>query len=110
MTYPGLESHPQHDIAARQFENGFSGMVGFCVEGGLKEARKVIDGMDMAYYAVSLGDLDTLVEHPGTMTHGKMTLEEREAAGVFDNYIRISVGVEDIDDIIADIDRALEAI
>ena len=110
VTYPGLESHPQHDIAARQFENGFSGMVGFCVEGGLKEARKVIDGMDMAYYAVSLGDLDTLVEHPGTMTHGKMTLEEREAAGVFDNYIRISVGVEDIDDIIADIDRALEAI
>jgi methionine-gamma-lyase len=110
VTYPGLSSHAEHAIAARQFENGFGGMLGFCVKGGLAEARKVIDHMDMAYYAVSLGDLDTLVEQPATMTHGKMTPEERTSMGIMDNYIRISAGVEDIDDIIKDIERALEAI
>ena len=110
VTYPGLKSHPQHELAARQFENGFGGMVGFCVKGGLHDAQKVINAMDMAYYAVSLGDLDTLVEQPATMTHGKMTPEARAAMGIKDSYIRFSVGVEDIDDIIADLDSALATI
>ncbi|KPL73753.1 methionine gamma-lyase [Ornatilinea apprima] len=110
VSYPGLKSHPQHDVAARQFENGFGGMVGFCVEGGIREAQKVINAMQMAYYAVSLGDLDTLVEQPATMTHGKMGPEARKAMGIEDSYIRLSVGVEDVDDIIADIDNALKQI
>lgn len=110
VAYPGLKSHPQHDVAVRQFENGFGGMVGFCVKGGIREAQKVINAMQMAYYAVSLGDLDTLVEQPATMTHGKMGPEARKAMGIEDSYIRLSVGVEDVDDIIADIDNALKQI
>jgi methionine-gamma-lyase len=110
VTYPGLESHPQHELAKSQFENGFGGMVGFCVQGGLKEAQDLISKLQMAYYAVSLGDLDTLVEHPGTMTHGKMAPEERAKMGIYDNYIRVSVGVEDIEDICADFDQALKQI
>jgi len=110
VSYPGLKSHPQHDVAARQFDNGFGGMVGFCVKGGIREAQKVINAMQMAYYAVSLGDLDTLVEQPATMTHGKMGPEARKAMGIEDSYIRLSVGVEDVDDIIADIDNALKQI
>jgi methionine-gamma-lyase len=107
VTYPGLEHHPQHELAAKQFDNKFGGLVGFYVEGGLAEAQKVINAMEMAYYAVSLGDLDTLVEHPGTMTHGKMLPEERAKMGITDNYIRLSIGVEDPADIIADIEQAL---
>lgn len=110
VTYPGLESHPQHEIAAAQYENGFGGMVGFSVNGGLEEAQQVINHMKMAYYAVSLGDLDTLIEHPATMTHGKIAPEERLKMGVKDNYIRISVGVEDVEDIKADFDQALQSI
>ncbi len=107
VVYPGLESHPQHALAARMFSGGFGGMVGFCVEGGTAEAQQVINNLKMAYYAVSLGDLDTLVEHPATMTHRRMTKEDREAMGIPDNYIRVSVGVEDLADIIADFEQAL---
>ena len=82
-------------------------MVGFCVRGGLKDAQRVINNLKMAYYAVSLGDLDTLVEHPATMTHGKIDPATRARMGIPDNYIRVSVGVEDVSDIIADFDQAL---
>ncbi len=85
-------------------------MVGFCVKGGIREAQKVINKLNLAYYAVSLGDLDTLVEQPATMTHGKMAPEDRAAMGIQDSYIRLSVGVEDVEDIIADIDQALAEI
>lgn len=108
VSYPGLESHPQHALAARQFGGRFGGMLGFCVAGGLKDAQKVINNMGMAYYAVSLGDLDTLVEHPATMTHGKVAPEERARMGIKDNYIRLSVGIEDVEDIKEDIDNALK--
>ena len=88
-------------------QGGYGGMVGFCVRGGLKEAQRVINRLQMAYYAVSLGDLDTLVEHPATMTHGKIDPATRARMGIPDNYIRVSVGVEDVDDIIADFHQAL---
>jgi methionine-gamma-lyase len=107
VAYPGLDSHPQHKLAQRLCPNGFGGMVGFCVQGGLKEAQKVINRLKMAHYAVSLGDLDTLVEHPATMTHGKIDPATRVRMGILDNYIRVSVGVEDVADIIADFDQAL---
>jgi methionine-gamma-lyase len=107
VSYPGLKSHPQHDLAKKQFTDGFGGMVGFCVKGGIEEAKNLINHMEMGYYAVSLGDLDTLVEQPATMTHGKMPKEQREAMGIKDSYIRVSVGVEDVEDIIADIEQAL---
>ena len=107
VAYPGLESHPQHALARRLYQGGYGGMVGFCVPGGLKEAQAVINHLKMAYYAVSLGDLDTLVEHPATMTHGKVPPAERARMGILDSYIRVSVGVEDAEDIIADFAQAL---
>jgi methionine-gamma-lyase len=107
VAYPGLASHPQHALASRLCKGGYGGMVGFSIKGGLKEAQKVINNLKMAYYAVSLGDLDTLVEHPATMTHGKIDPAERAQMGIHDNYIRVSVGVEAVEDIIADFDQAL---
>jgi len=110
VKYPGLKSHPQHALAESLFHGLYSGMLTFTVAGGLKEAQKVINNLKMAYYAVSLGDLDTLVEHPATMTHGKIAPEERVRMGVPDNLIRVSVGIEDIEDIIADFEQALRNI
>ncbi len=110
VKYPGLESHPQHQLAETLFGGVYSGMLNFSVSGGLKEAQKVINNMKMAYYAVSLGDLDTLIEHPATITHGKISPEERIHMGVPDNMIRVSVGIEDIDDIITDFDQAFRSI
>ena len=110
VKYPGLESHPQHALAESMFHGVYSGMLNFSIAGGLKEAQKLINNLQMAYYAVSLGDLDTLVEHPATMTHGKIAPAERILMGVPDNMIRVSVGVEDIEDIIADFAQALEKI
>lgn len=107
VKYPGLESHPQHALAKAMFKGSYSGMLNFSVAGGLKEAQKVINSLEMAYYAVSLGDLDTLVEHPATMTHGKIDPAERVRMGIPDNMIRVSVGVEDVEDIIADFEQAL---
>ncbi|MCE1252987.1 MAG: PLP-dependent aspartate aminotransferase family protein [Anaerolineae bacterium] len=110
VNYPGLESHPQHALAKSLFNGYYSGMLNFSVAGGLKEAQKVINSLQMAYYAVSLGDLDTLVEHPATMTHGKIAPAERVKMGSPDNMIRISAGIEDVEDIIADLDQALRNI
>lgn len=110
VNYPGLESHPQHALAKTLFKGMYSGMLNFYVDGGLKECQKVINSLQMAYYAVSLGDLDTLVEHPATMTHGKIAPADRIKMGVPDNMIRVSVGVEDVEDIIADFDQALRNI
>ena len=110
VNYPGLESHPQHSMAKALFKGNYSGILNFLVSGGLKEAQTVINSLKMAYYAVSLGDLDTLVEQPATMTHGQMDPVERLKMGIPDNMIRVSVGVEDVEDIIADFDQALRNI
>jgi len=110
VIYPGLESHPQHELAKKLFSNGFGGMVSFIIRGGVEEVRSLTDHLNMAYYAVSLGDLDTLVEHPATMTHGKIAPEERLEMGIPDGLIRVSVGIEDVNDIIADFDQALNYI
>ncbi len=107
VVYPGLEDHPQHELASRLFNGGYGGMVGMCVKGGAVEAQRMINELKMAYYAVSLGDLDTLIEHPATMTHRRMDPKEREAMGIPDNYIRVSIGIEDVEDIIADFEQAL---
>ncbi len=106
VSYPGLASHPQYEIAKAQFKNGCGGMLNFVVDGGIPGAQAFIKKLHMAKYCVSLGDLDTLVQHPATMTHGKIPREERERMGIPDGMIRISVGIEDIEDIIADFAHA----
>lgn len=111
VIYPGLESHPDHALAKKQFAGlGYGGIVSFVVKGGIEGPKKVIDACHMAKYCVSLGDLDTLIEQPATMTHGKIDREDRYKMGVEDGLIRVSVGIEDIEDIIGDFDHAFKAI
>ncbi|HJR08476.1 MAG TPA: cystathionine gamma-synthase [Pyrinomonadaceae bacterium] len=105
LYYPGSLSHRQHDLAKRQ-QRGFGGMVAFDV-GSLANARAVLEGVRLCTLAESLGAVETLISHPATMTHASVLPETRERLGITDGLVRISVGLEDVDDIIADIDQAL---
>lgn len=106
--YPGSASHPQHALARRQ-QRGFGGMVAFDV-GSLAAARTVLESVKLCTLAESLGGVETLISHPATMTHASVEVEKRERLGITDGLVRISVGIEDTDDIIADLDQALERI
>ncbi|HEY2963862.1 MAG TPA: PLP-dependent aspartate aminotransferase family protein [Pyrinomonadaceae bacterium] len=106
--YPGSASHPQHALARRQ-QRGFGGMVAFDV-GSLAAARTVLESVKLCTLAESLGGVETLISHPATMTHASVDEAKRERLGITDGLVRISVGIEDTDDIIADLDQALEKI
>ena len=106
VRYPFLESNPQYDIAKKQMRGG-GGMISFDVKGGLEAGKKFINSLRLCTLAVSLGDTETLVEQAAAMTHTMIPKEVREAAGITDGMIRMSVGLEDPDDIIADLDQAL---
>ncbi|MBA3805460.1 MAG: PLP-dependent transferase, partial [Acidobacteria bacterium] len=106
--YPGSLSHRQHDLAKRQ-QKGFGGMVAFEV-GSLEAARTVLESVKLCTLAESLGGVETLISHPATMTHASVLPETRDRLGITDGLVRISVGIEDIDDIIADLDQALNKI
>lgn len=106
VNYPGLKSHPQHELAKKQM-TGFSGMLSFEIRGGLKDAKKFLKSLELFYIAESLGTVKSLVEHPATMTHASIPKEERDKIGISDNLIRMSVGIEDVDDLVADLKQAL---
>ena len=106
VRYPFLESNPQYDIAKKQMRGG-GGMISFDVKGGLEAGKKFINSLKLCTLAVSLGDTETLVEQAAAMTHTMIPKEVREAAGITDGMIRMSVGLEDPDDIIADLNQAL---
>lgn len=108
VRYIGLKSHPQHAIAARQM-HGFGSMISFDLKGGLKAGRQLMDHVKVATLAVSLGGVETLIEHPASMTHASMSPKDRRDAGFTDGLVRYSVGIEDVDDLIADLQQALEA-
>ncbi len=103
--YPGLPSHPQYELARRQM-SGFGGMVAFDV-GSLEKARTVLENVRLCALAESLGGVETLISHPATMTHASVPPEERQRLGITEGLIRISVGCEDVEDILADLDQAL---
>ncbi len=107
VIYPGLESHPQHELAKRQMNGAFGGMVTVLIDGDLARTKQVLERVDVFTLAESLGGVESLVNHPAIMTHASVPKEVREAGGVTDNLIRLSVGVEDMDDLIADLDQAL---
>jgi cystathionine gamma-lyase len=107
VLYPGLESHPQHALARRQMRNGFSGVVSFFVRGGLEAARRCLERVEIFALAESLGGVESLIDHPGIMTHASVPAEQRKALGISDALIRLSVGIEDVEDLIADLDQAL---
>ncbi|NLY01840.1 MAG: hypothetical protein GXY83_37620, partial [Rhodopirellula sp.] len=104
--YPGLTTHPQHALAHRQM-HGFGGMVSAVLEGGLPRARRFLERCRLFTLAESLGGVESLVEHPGLMTHASIPEEKRVAIGIGDGLVRLSVGVEDAGDLIADLDQAL---
>src|SRR6476646_775997 len=103
--YPGLTSHPQHEIAKKQ-QSGFGGMVSF-ETGSLENARKVLDAVKLCTLGESLGGVETLISHPASMTHASVPADARAKLGITDGLVRISVGIEDVEDIIADLDQAL---
>jgi cystathionine beta-lyase/cystathionine gamma-synthase len=105
--YPGLRSHPQHDLARRQMK-GFGGMIAFDV-GSLDAARRVLEGVRLMALAESLGGVETLISHPATMTHASVPIERRTALGITDGLVRISAGIEDLDDLREDLAQALDA-
>ena len=109
VIYPGLESHPQHLIAKKQM-SGFGGMITFFIRGGLNEAKTFLEQVQIFTLAESLGGVESLIEHPALMTHASIPSETRKILGIHDNLIRISVGIEDVRDLIKDLEQALKSI
>jgi cystathionine gamma-lyase len=105
--YPGLPDHPQHELAKRQM-SGFSGMVSFSLEGGAEAAYAAVQKTRVFHFAESLGGVESLITHPATMTHAAIPREQREARGVTEGLMRLSVGIEDEEDLIADLERAID--
>lgn len=108
VTYPGLASHPGHQIAVEQM-SGYSGMISFELKGGLKSGKALMNSVELCLLAESLGSVETMITHPATMTHAEVPQEERLARGFSDGLVRLSVGVEDPDDIIADLEQAFKS-
>jgi cystathionine beta-lyase/cystathionine gamma-synthase len=106
--YPGLPSHPQHELAGKQMR-GFGGMIAF-ETGSLENARNVLKAVRLCALAESLGGVETLISHPATMTHASVPAEDRRRIGITDGLVRISVGIEDVEDLIADLDQALSQV
>jgi cystathionine beta-lyase/cystathionine gamma-synthase len=106
--YPGLASHPQHALATRLLPRGAGGVLAFEVDGGVEAGRRLCDALDLVWIAASLGGAHSLVGHAASTTHRQMDAEARRAAGIADGLLRLSIGLEDVDDLLDDLDRALE--
>ena len=109
VNYPGLPSHPGYALAQKYLPKGQGAIMGFGVKGGRDAAKKFIESVKLASHLANIGDAKTLVIHPASTTHSQQTAEELQAAGITDDYVRLSVGLEDIEDIKADLDQALKA-
>jgi len=109
ILYPGLPSHPQYNIAQKQM-SGYGGMITFWLKGGIKESRTFLENLQIFTLAESLGGVESLANHPAIMTHASVPEENRKKLGIHDNMIRLSVGVEDVDDLIEDIQNALNQV
>lgn len=109
VVYPGLPSHPQHDLATKQMK-GYGGMITFYLKGGMDESRVFLSALSLFALAESLGAVESLAEHPAIMTHAAVPAEQRKLLGISDNMVRLSVGVEDIEDIVGDLTQAFDAV
>src|SRR5262249_43739141 len=108
--YPSLHADPvQKHRAETYLRGGYGGLVGFELQGGAEAGRRFIDALQMHYHVANIGDARSLAIHPATTTHSQLSPEEQKATGVTDGYVRLSVGIEHIDDIVADLDRGLAA-
>jgi O-acetylhomoserine (thiol)-lyase len=108
VTYPGLEDDPNHPVAAKYLKHGFGGIIGFGIKGGLEAGKRFINSVQLLSHLANIGDAKSLVIHPGSTTHQQLSKEEQEETGVTADYIRLSIGLEDVEDITADIDQALK--
>jgi len=109
LRYPGLETHPQYTLAKKQMK-GYGSMMSFGLKGGFEAGKKLMDNVHLALLAVSLGGVETLIQHPASMTHAAVSKENKLAAGITDDLVRFSVGIEDVEDIIEDLSKALDKI
>jgi O-acetylhomoserine (thiol)-lyase len=110
VNYPGLDDHPTHDLALKYLDNGFGGIITFGVKGGLKAGKKLIESINLLSFLANVGDAKSLIIHPASTTHQQLGKEEREKAGITDDLIRLSIGIEDSQDIIKDLEQALAKI
>lgn len=110
VRYPGLASHPQHELARRQMQGGFGGMITLTLDTDLAGARRFLENTHLFALAESLGGVESLIEHPALMTHGSIPPDQRAALGISDALVRLSVGVEDVEDLRADLAHALAQI
>ena len=108
VNYPGLPDNPNHKIAEKYLTNGYGGLIGFGIKGGLEAGKKFIESVQLLSHLANIGDAKSLVIHPASTTHQQLTSEEQKATGVTQDYIRLSVGIEDPEDIIEDIEQALQ--
>jgi cystathionine beta-lyase/cystathionine gamma-synthase len=109
VIYPGLASHPQHELAKRQMK-GMGGMISAYINGDLEAAKRFLTSVKLFTLAESLGGVESLIEHPAIMTHASVPPENRQALGIHDGFVRLSVGIEHADDLIADLSTALDAV
>jgi O-acetylhomoserine (thiol)-lyase len=107
VNYPGLESHPTHELA-KKYLDGFGGMVGFGVKGGLEAGKRFINSLKLVSHLANIGDSRTLAIHPASTTHQQLSEEEQLQTGVTPDFVRLSVGIEEVEDIIEDLDQALK--
>ena len=107
VRYPGLDSHSQHELADRQMD-GPGSLISFEVKGAIEAGARLLDNVELMTLAVSLGGIETLIQHPPSMTHAAMPRDDRLAAGITDGLVRVSIGCEDVDDLIADFEQALD--
>jgi methionine-gamma-lyase len=107
VKYPGLKSHPQYELAAKQMK-GPGAMLAFELKGGLEAGKRMMDSVQLVLLAVSLGGVESLIQHPASMTHSKLSNEKKMESGITDGLVRLSVGIEDVEDIIADLEQALD--
>lgn len=110
VNYPGLPDHPSHELATRYLKGGYGALMGFGVKGGAEAGKKFINSLKLFSHVANIGDSKSLVIHPATTTHQQLTPEEQAATGVTPDYIRLSIGIEDVEDIISDLEQALEEV
>jgi O-acetylhomoserine (thiol)-lyase len=108
VTYPGLKEDPNYPIASKYLKSGFGGIIGFGIKGGLEAGKRFINSVKLLSHLANIGDAKSLVIHPASTTHQQLSKEEQEETGVTADYIRLSIGLEDVEDITADIDQALK--
>jgi len=107
VTYPGLKDDPSYALASKYLKAGFGGILGFGIKGGLEAGKRFINSVKLLSHLANIGDAKSLVIHPASTTHQQLSREEQQATGVTEDYIRFSVGLEDVEDIKADVDQAL---